>query len=219
MKMKWFICFFLSVLTLPLLSQRNNYVIQTAPSSFGGYVSGGVNVHSQGNYKGKSAIGYQAGFGLSFFKHKANSSFELGLSYGNQWMHYKNENVLDSMEGSYGLRFKYIGIPLSYTYKLSQNKSRGFLMAGIEPSMVLAPSLYEFETSKEDIESNTYFPQTSNKKPLNFQIYGGLGRSYDVSRDFMLRIELRYQLNNISVFDNQFTAHSAMLRFLFLNHN
>lgn len=198
---------------------QNNYVVQTAPSSFGAYVIGGVNIHSQDKFKGKSAVGYQTGFGMAFFKHFSTTSIDLGLSYGNQWMHYKEENLTDSLEGNYGMRFKYIGIPIGFTYRLSQNKSRGIMVAGIEPSFVFAPSLYELESSSKDVSSNTYFPQSSNKKPLNFQIYGGLGRSFDLSREFMLRAELRYQMNTVSVFDSKFMAHSIMLRFLFLNHN
>lgn len=199
-------------------AQRYNYVIQTADYSFGAFISGGVNIHTQSNNPSNSALGYQNSFGFSYLRHFKPFSLDIGASYGDQWLHYKSSEETDSFKGNYGLRFKYIGIPIGINYRLSPNKNRTILLAGIEPTIALNPTLYEFESSNRNAEANSYFPPSTRKKPLNFQIYAGLGKSFDLSPQFMIRAELKYQYNQISAFEERYTGHSIIFRLLFAAH-
>ena len=190
---------------------------QNSDHSFGVFANAGINIHTQSERKEANSIGYQTEFGVAYLRHYDFLSLETGLSFNNQWFVYKEENLLDSFEASYGLSITSIGLPIGLSHKFSQNKRRSFVSGGIHPSYVISARLNELESSPSDNQSLVIFPKETN--PIKFSAYVRYGKAFDLTRSFMLRVEAQYQFTTVSILENTYNAHEIGLRFLFMNHN
>lgn len=202
-----------------LCGQRNNYQIQNSTASFGFFIGSGTNWFINKDVAEKSALGFQSHFGLSYMKHKPFMAFESGIAYHTTTLKHREERLLDSFNLLSGYRINGIGIPINLAFKFSQNRKRTVINLGINPVIATSTRLLLQESNPGNKNANTIFPTAGNGPYWHLSLNLGLGRTYDISRDVMVRIEINYAPGISNLYNERFLTNMLGVRLLFMNFN